>query len=314
MLSAQPQGWQGDGEGPCSGAESVMAPEPCPYWDTPPLTPSTWSDGHTPALRECGQSRCDRARRSQSPRLVCILATHDLLPVSRLAPRSRRGVPCRHGQERSCATPPELGPVAKAARSGSFVREESTVSANASGGPGGSQVEPVFSLLGDRGLDNNGRERSGGGFVPASASPLGSRAEENQQTGKGPFFSNSVFHLKDAGAGRLVSPLYRFPKDKAEKLISITTVDREGCSFFQRIINPQEPRKYIAWEETFLLLNLPPFLQALPWSAVPLRGANPTEGRSRDPGWQWVPGLCQGDLPALSVCPGRLFSGDVLGG
>lgn len=43
------------------------------------------------------------------------------------------------------------------------------------------------------------------------------------------FLSKIGFHLKDARASRLVSLLYRFPKDKAEKLISVTKVDRQAA-------------------------------------------------------------------------------------
>lgn len=51
------------------------------------------------------------------------------------------------------------------------------------------------------------------------------------------------FHLKVARAQafRLQSTLYRFPKDKAEKLISITNVERLHFSAPERSVNPGGP-------------------------------------------------------------------------
>lgn len=51
------------------------------------------------------------------------------------------------------------------------------------------------------------------------------------------------FHLKVARAQafRLQSTLYRFPKDKAEKLISITNVERLHFSATERSVNPGGP-------------------------------------------------------------------------
>lgn len=51
------------------------------------------------------------------------------------------------------------------------------------------------------------------------------------------------FHLKVARAPafRLQSRLYRFPKDKAEKLISITNVERLHLAAPERSVNPGDP-------------------------------------------------------------------------